>query len=438
MCMNRNLIIKNFLWITLLVLSSCRTHEEIGSLFNKNTEYTNKSLWKEDEEFIKNVKAIYDKNANQEYVQKNFGQIYWDYAMSFKRSNSSFLNIPIVKNGKVVKNLITVLKDNRVYFIFKEDKKINTFFQDIIFSDRERIKPNETASSISSKLLPCRSITIIIGYVEGGSGEGNEIPITRTDWYCPEDEEPLDQSTCLDPSGDCSTTSDSSGGGGGTGYTYDQTKTDPCSDLKTQNANAEYKAKIEELDKTSVLSQKHETGFSEDKNGNFTNLPKSTSTDSSDGLTINITSDTKGYTHTHQNDYEDGTFDSNGNPKIRQPIRMFSPADVNAVMKIASYTTNGDYSEIYGTMISSYGNYTIKFTGSASDIITGFDTPGCRNEYRKFIENEKGTLEAKFLRFISEKMKVDGISLYKIKNNGTIQNKTLNAENKVDSKDCPK
>lgn len=141
--------------------------------------------------------------------------------------------------------------------------------------------------------------------------------------------------------------------------------------------------------------------------------------------------------HTHLNDYETGKTNSEGDPKINQPIRMFSPADVNTLMSLAQTRTTGDYGNLYGMMVSSYGNYTIKFTGTSSDIKTGFDTPQWRNSYLAFMKNEKGTLEAKFLRFMKEKMNINGVELYKVKNDGKIQKKALNSNNKVTSTDCP-
>lgn len=227
------------------------------------------------------------------------------------------------------------------------------------------------------------------------------------------------------------------GEGGGSYNPIPVNNTDPCAKMKEMNSNVKYMEKINELKKSSVLNKKYETGYSEDKNGNFTQLKTSSSTSSSDGLQLPINSNIKGFIHTHINDYEDGSTDGDGNLAIRQPIRMFSPADVNALMELAILQTDGNYSDLYGTMISSEGNYTIKFTGTAADIKTGFDTKVWRDEYLLFIKNESGSLEKKFLRFLSEKMGVKGVSLYKIKDNGVIQNKTLGSNNKMQSSDCP-
>jgi len=212
-------------------------------------------------------------------------------------------------------------------------------------------------------------------------------------------------------------------------------QTNPCEKIKAQNTNVNYKAKVDEL--KGKVGLKKETGYSESKTGSFTSLNPANSTDASDALKLSINADTKGYIHTHLNDYGDGTTDDNGNPKIRQPIRMFSPADVNALMELASLA-NGKYENLYGTMISGSGNYTIKFTGTAADIKTGFDTDAWRDSFITYKKKNDGwTLEKLFLNFLKNEMKVNGIELYKIKNDGTVQKKTLNSNNKVESTDCP-
>ncbi|PTT75996.1 hypothetical protein DBR25_07100, partial [Chryseobacterium sp. HMWF001] len=228
--------------------------------------------------------------------------------------------------------------------------------------------------------------------------------------------------------------------GGGFDNPLDTTKIpkSPCEQIKKQTINTNYKAKIEALDNPSVLNLKKETGFSESKTGVFTELSSAVSTNSSDGLTVTVTPSLKGYIHTHLNNYLTGTFNDAGEPLIKKPIRMFSPADVNTLMTMAEMATDGNYGELYGTMVSSYGNYTIMFTGTASDIKTGFDTQKWTDDYVAYrVRNPYWSFEKLFLTFLKEKMNVQGVELYKIKDNGTVQKKTLNSNNNVQSSDCP-
>ncbi|MBF0598363.1 hypothetical protein [Faecalibacter rhinopitheci] len=211
----------------------------------------------------------------------------------------------------------------------------------------------------------------------------------------------------------------------------------PCEDIKKQTSDPNYKAKIDELNKNSILNKKHESGFSQNKNGSYTSITQTASSNISDGLIVDINSDLKGLIHTHQNSYETGNFDVNGNPEIRQPIKMFSPADVNALMKLALNQSHNSYGDIYVTMVSSSGVYTLKFTGKSSDIKTGFNTSYWTNEYLKFWNNEKGNNETKFLRFLSEKMNVTGVQLLKVDKNGKSQKKSLGSNKKVITDNCP-
>jgi hypothetical protein len=217
-------------------------------------------------------------------------------------------------------------------------------------------------------------------------------------------------------------------------------ESDPCLELKNQNQDPNYESKINELNgKTSL---KKETGYAETKSGTYNPLIPGASTSDSDNLNININTETKGFVHTHLDDYESGKIYDNGTIEIKKPIKMFSPADVNALMELANVNSgSGDYSEYYVTMVSSYGNYTIKFNGNNSDIQTGFDTPVWRLKYKKYYENESGSDEKKFLRFMKEEMRINGVELFKVKNNGIIEEKTLgvnsNGKSVVISNPCP-
>ncbi|WP_245688731.1 hypothetical protein [Riemerella columbipharyngis] len=227
--------------------------------------------------------------------------------------------------------------------------------------------------------------------------------------------------------------------GGGGGYSplppLNDNNGDPCSEMKKMNNSSAYSKKVDELKESSVLSRTYETGYKENKDGTFHSLSPAKSTANSDGMKIDIDADTKGYIHTHIDDYE--VEDANGDLQMRMPIRMFSPADVNALMEIAKMQTDGNYDEIYGTMVSSEGIYTIKFTGTKSDIKTGFSGKEWRDKFIYFWNKHSGSNELKFLRFLKDVMGIDGISLYKTGKDGKIENKFLESNNRVKSNDCP-
>ncbi len=225
-----------------------------------------------------------------------------------------------------------------------------------------------------------------------------------------------------------------SGGGGGSSS---GSSPNPCDDIKKQTNDPNYKAKIEELNKSSILNKKNESGYLQKKDGSFTSITQTASSNITDGLIANLDSDLKGLIHTHQNSYETGNYNEDGNPIIRQPIKMFSPTDVNALMKIAQNQSNNSYNDIYVTMVSNNGVYTLKFIGQSSDIKIGFNTSYWTNEYLKFWTNEKGNDETKFLRFISEKMNIKGVELLKIDKDGKRKRKSLGSNKKVMTEECP-
>jgi len=352
------------------------------------------------------------------------------------KTNEKFTLFPLIKNQQVDGIIIAVLKENETQVEFLKMYPEAENYSEMLKLFREAYLKNtlpqrlaaKANGSCSSDGTPCDTGEVIItmpgsgGGYTGGTWNGDTLPAGGC----------LPYDNCLNPEGG------GGSGGGETNPTNNSAPVNPCDKLKTQNLSADYKAKIEELDKPSVFSLKKETGFLESKSGVFTQLQPAASTSSSDGMTVPVTSNTKGYIHTHLNDYDTGKFNDEGLPLINQPIRMFSPADVNTLMIMAGFVTDGDYSQLYGTMVSSYGNYTIMFTGTASDIKTGYDTEQWRTYYSDYkLLHDSWSFEKLFLNFMKDKMNIQGVELYKIKDNGTIQKKTLNANNNVQSDDCP-
>lgn len=425
----------SFMTVFLLTLQSC-VHDEIYSSSDPaSKEYHSKSLWKEDEIYIKNIIKIYEEHENE--IRKGHGNPVWEYAMTMDKSDESYLVVPIRQNGKISEVLEVPRFGRKVYFRYSNDvEKVGLFNQLMI--DRPK-KPLPANSANETSKIVCVVKTFSMWYPDSESnpnGSGHWVTSSYT--------------ICTDLTIDTFENPDDGSGNGGYDYPpfgsggpdnpVDTTTVpkNPCEKLKAQTTNANYKAKIEALDKPSVLSLKKETGFAESKSGVFTELPQAASTANSDGMTVTVTPSLKGYIHTHLNDYLTGNVNENGEQEINQPIRMFSPADVNTLMTMAGMATDSDYSELYGTMVSSYGNYTIMFTGTAADIKTGFDTPKWINEYVAYrVRNPYWSFEKLFLNFLKEKMNVQGVELYKIKDNGTIQKKTLNSNNNVQSSDCP-
>ena len=89
-------------------------------------------------------------------------------------------------------------------------------------------------------------------------------------------------------------------------------------------------------------------------------------------------------------------------------------------------------------MISSGGNYMIRFTGDPSEIPNTFlSKEELRKEFRYyFTQKYRNNKEKAFLKFLKEMMNVEGVNLYKIQNNGTIKEKRLNENGKIETIPC--
>ena len=151
----------------------------------------------------------------------------------------------------------------------------------------------------------------------------------------------------------------------------------------------------------------------------------------------------KGFLHTHIDDYENGEFDDDGNPKIIQPIKMFSPGDIISYLALVENASNNNIStlDVFGFVVSSYGTYTIRFNGNVNDITNNItdlrvklNNKTLEKKYLKLVK--KFGRERGFLKFLKHEIDIQGINLYKIKNSGRIRPKTLNDNERLQTGDC--
>ena len=207
-------------------------------------------------------------------------------------------------------------------------------------------------------------------------------------------------------------------------------KRNPCDELQNLQNNASYSAKISELKGKTGLRK--ETGYLQNKDGSFTKLSV---TNNGHSLSIKSFSNSIGYMHTHINAYEDGV-DEDGNIVMKTPIHMFSPQDVISFLSMVkrAWGSKTPMSQLYATMVSSTGTYTLKFVGNPAKIPNSFNKKNLTETYKKLMKRtnkEKG-----FLKFLKHHIGVEGIQLYKVKNNEKIQHKKLNYKEKVEKEDC--
>ena len=203
--------------------------------------------------------------------------------------------------------------------------------------------------------------------------------------------------------------------------------TPPCSFIGTQIADSNFIEKVNTLKNN--LNLHHEMGFSQDNVGNFTELTPL----GLFKLDINITPTTIGFIHMHQNSFESGILDDNGNPKIINPVKIFSPGDVIEFLKLVQNASqNGIPSKmIFGSVYTSSGGYTLRFTGNASTIplnllnLSDEELKDLNTDFRDNYINKFYNKEKAFLKFLNDKIGVEAVRLFKINNNNSVKELTL-------------
>jgi hypothetical protein len=182
---------------------------------------------------------------------------------------------------------------------------------------------------------------------------------------------------------------------------------DPCDKLKTQSSNPAFKAKIDLLKKNTGLLK--ETGVVQKADGTFLDYVSSSNPNT---MTPPAGTNFKGGIHVHINPYPSGKFQPDGSPKMSKPIPMFSPQDINQFLEtvLNTKTNNIPIADVYSTMVSSSGTYSLKFTGNIADVNTNFNWGTDLNKKYIAAINENGK-ELGFLLFLKDNIGIKGISL---------------------------
>lgn len=211
----------------------------------------------------------------------------------------------------------------------------------------------------------------------------------------------------------------------------------PCEKIKVQRADNEFSKRQDTLQGKTGLTK--ETGYIQKWGGSYEYKDNGGSTATSNTLALpEVASNTyiKGYMHTHIDDAPNGE---------TKGIKMFSPADASYLMDLVKNAQNQGHplSDVYGTMVTSTGNYQIRFTGNQYQIKTfteadlNYHTEAYSKAMKEFIGNKK-SLEMGFLQYIQKEMLLYGITLYRMNSDGTTTEIKLNAD-KTDTieNNCP-
>ncbi|WP_395049514.1 hypothetical protein [Flavobacterium sp.] len=207
---------------------------------------------------------------------------------------------------------------------------------------------------------------------------------------------------------------------------------DPCDRLKTQNSNPDFKAKIDLLKKNTGLLK--ETGVVQKADGTFLDFVSSSNPNY---MTPPAGTNFKGGIHVHINPYPSGKFHPDGSPIMSKPIPIFSPQDIKQFLETLLNTKTNTIlvADVYSTMVSSSGTYTLKFTGNIADINTNFNWGTDLDDKFKLATKKDGN-ELGFLLFLKDNIGIKGITLYKVNDDGTSEKKSLDAINLLQTTPC--
>jgi len=212
-----------FMAVFLLTLQSC-VHDEIYSSSDPVSKvYHSKSLWKEDEKYIKNVKQIFEGYADRQYFSSSFGTVYWDYATTMGTYDEKFLEVPVIKNSKVNFILLVYRDGDRIFFKRKDDENSKRFFQILVFTDREKNKVSGripgSEGNVSKSFCYTVETTVTWTNEDGTPGP----TYSSSEMHCV-NTGPTLPCQALDTESNCGGTSGTTGSGnsgsGSTGYPY--------------------------------------------------------------------------------------------------------------------------------------------------------------------------------------------------------------------------
>lgn len=209
---------------------------------------------------------------------------------------------------------------------------------------------------------------------------------------------------------------------------------DPCEGIATLLDDSGFVDKMEELEDNEDLH--HETGYSHNMDGNFTQLQQN----GNNAVVIPKPFDPNliGAMHVHYNDYQIPDQDGDGTPDIRKMIRQFSASDIKTFLEMVknAHQNGNPTSKVYLMMVSSQGNYMLRFTGNVSNINLNFNPKQLKSVYEGYFK--KYSDEKAFLMFMKNEIPSStGIRLYKIKSNGTVKEKFLDENDRKKSETCP-
>ncbi|MGU3375076.1 hypothetical protein [Chryseobacterium sp. M5A1_1a] len=403
--MKKNLVYGLLLFSTLSVsLNSCRTDEmltgteqtqkekiafferfEKEKSLSKNTESNNYAL-----PFGNSMLAYFSNYPDKKTeLESKYGTV--DLSVSSQDiggdegDNRKLLFFPMLKDGKVTAVIAGVINAERDYLYFDVHQNTHSDVFYLINKFQEHYD-TKTVSRNSNNPIDVGEVIIIVTrpvkltMYDGWSGNGGHDMGGGPGDY----------------------------GGGGSGSTPNNpNNNNPCEKMKEQNQNTEFKAKVADIDKKVIFDKDKETGFAAAYGQPQTNYEPLSN--NNDNLKMPQGNKYFGYMHSHL-DSKDGI------------VKIFSPADIFTFLGtcVRNAETKGSMTDAYGMVITSQGNYIIKYSGDGSFGIG----PGTLSNWQSWYDDKfselnetKGltqeNVEKLFTQFMDEKVKIDGLEVYK-------------------------
>ncbi|WP_288436008.1 hypothetical protein, partial [uncultured Chryseobacterium sp.] len=362
-------------------------------------------------QFLVKHPDFYDKLAD------DFGEIDYNVASQTFGEDKKYIFYPILKDGKVTSLWYGKLKEDRswVDFYLVHDTSAST--QRMIGEFQNYY--SKKAVSRGEPDPPVKEIPEIVITPPGTNPPIND-PLPNTGGG----------GTYTPPyTGDMSGGSIMHGGGNGTSTTQD-----PCNKMKAQSTNQEFKDNVKAIDKEEIFKKTEETGIAAAYGPKTTYEPLANT--ANDNLKFPPGNKYFGYIHSHL-DSKDGV------------VKIFSPADISTFLTscVRNAKDKGKMTDAYGMVITSQGNYILKYSGDGNYGIgpvqeTAWQT-WYETEFAK-IASEDGSIlqnnvEKLFTQFLKEVVKVAGLEVYKSdKTNGSTTKLEYNGKDQpIKTTPCP-
>jgi len=214
---------------------------------------------------------------------------------------------------------------------------------------------------------------------------------------------------------------------------------DPCKKIKNRFSETKFKEKVAAIDKAEVFNYDHEMGFAAgyppaNTGVAGTQYPPMENVLGSHSVRLPDGNQYFVFMHSHNN--KEGA------------VKIFSPYDLATFLTscVTNANSGGSIGDAYAMVITSEGNYILQYTGFLSVVPVGPNVISSWNEwYLKQlakIQNDDNSfdqdkLEKVFLRFLKEKVQIDGVQLYKVeKLTGKAKELTLDSNNNVVPVEC--